>query len=139
MCPSPHSAGRCFITGGGCEITLFPAPEQRTFCLHGGEDNLGSTGTQPPGSPLPRVSTASRAKVAAAQLHGGGGRGREPSCCCPHSGAPLTAEERRAKSHFLKPGTNFLSEAPVRSRGWTRVAGAAAAAIVGSQRRSGLN
>lgn len=80
MCPSPHSAGRCFITGGGCEITLFPTPEQRTFCLHGGEDNLGSTGTQPPGSPLPRVSTASGAKVAAAQLHGmGGGAGNLPA------------------------------------------------------------
>lgn len=126
MCPSTHSEGRCFITGGGCEITLFPTPEQRTFCLHGGEDNPGSTGTQP------RVTTASRAKPAAAQPHGDGGGAGKPSCCC-HSGrrpapwAPLTAAGRGGKPHFLKPGTNFLSEAPVLSRGWTRVLGAVAA------------
>lgn len=52
ICPSPHSGRRCFITEVGCEITLFPTPEQREpFVWAVGRTIWPVRRTQPPGSP----------------------------------------------------------------------------------------
>lgn len=67
--PISSLRGKMLHHGRWLRNHTFPTPEQRTFCLHRGEDNL-----VPPGH-SPRVTTASTAKLAATQPHGGGGAG----------------------------------------------------------------
>lgn len=78
-----------------------------------------------PGSPLP----AGPNRLLPSPMGTGAGPENLPAAATVAAGQPPGHLSRLqgGKPHFLKPGTNFLSEAPVLSRGWTRVLGAVAA------------
>lgn len=83
--PISSLRGKMLHHGRRLRNHTFPTPEQRTFCLHRGEDNL-----VPPGH-SPRVTTASRARRAAISPMGLRGQGAGPETfLLPPQGRPAS-------------------------------------------------